>query len=136
MALDLCNRHIYACCSAMVAVRGRPAGLPTLELGFAHLRTAATHHVQMMLADHLMLRKNIMNELNTATPILLINPSATPRDLIEFADRRFQTIRNLMGSLSCMNTSFAEGKDLSAVADVAYQLLHEGCEALAVAQNT
>lgn len=76
-----------------------------------------------------------MTEHDVPNRILLINPSATPRDLIEFADRRFQSIRNLMESLSCMNARCAEGKDLSVVADVAYQLLQEGCEVLEVAQS-
>jgi hypothetical protein len=39
-------------------------------------------------------------------------------------------VRNLMESLSCMNSCSIEGKDLNVVAKVSYHLLQEGCEVL------
>ncbi|WP_416421513.1 hypothetical protein RAM80_16190 [Pseudomonas sp. App30] len=71
-----------------------------------------------------------MTYQDASPPIFLINPDCPDLDLFEFATRRFQTVRNLMESLSCMNSCSIEGKDLNVAAEVSYHLLQEGCEVL------
>ncbi len=76
-----------------------------------------------------------MTNHDASPPIFLINPDCPDLDLFEFATRRFQTVRNLMESLSCMNSCSIEGKDLNVAADIAYQLLQEGCQLLESVQG-
>ncbi|NBA94332.1 hypothetical protein [Pseudomonas sp. R5(2019)] len=62
--------------------------------------------------------------------IMLINPDASVPELLAFADTRFRSAKELMISLSCLNTAAMESRDISAVADVAYLLLQDGCDVL------
>ncbi|NBA94046.1 hypothetical protein [Pseudomonas sp. R5(2019)] len=73
-------------------------------------------------------------EPTSVTPVMLINPDASLQDLLAYTDLRIKTTKELMISLSCLNTSAMECRDVSAVADVAYLLLQDGSEVLDAAR--
>ena len=64
------------------------------------------------------------------TPILQINPNATPAQLCEFVSRRVHAAKDLARLITCVSIDSPIGKDLTSCSEVFDLLLSDSAEVL------
>lgn len=72
---------------------------------------------------------------SNTTPILYIDANAPLNELQAFAEQRVRSVAQVLDSLALSTSPALEAQDLARVAQLAAQVLEEGCEVMAVMQQ-